>query len=105
MSLFNETLLWLMKRRMPRIEEHFKNPLALQHSSLDELIFSGRNTEWGKKYGYSEIGNYEQFKAKVPISTYEEIFPYISQAHALAVEKFRGKTIDKPSSSGRKRSR
>ncbi len=79
MSLFNETLLWLMKRRMPRIEGHFKNPLALQHSSLDELIFSGRNTEWGKKYGYSEIGNYEQFKAKVPISTYEEIFPYIDR--------------------------
>ena len=79
MSLFNETLLWLMKRRMPRIEEHFNNPLELQHSSLEELIFSGRNTEWGKKYGYSEIGNYEQFKAKVPISTYEEIFPYIDR--------------------------
>ena len=79
MSLFNETLLWLMKRRMPRIEEHFKNPLEFQHTSLDELIFSGRNTEWGKKYGYSEIGNYEQFKAKVPISTYEEIFPYIDR--------------------------
>jgi hypothetical protein len=64
---------------MPRIEEHFKNPLELQHTSLDELIFSGRNTEWGKKYGYSDIGNYEQFKARVPISTYEEIFPYIDR--------------------------
>jgi hypothetical protein len=64
---------------MPRIEEHFKNPLKLQHTSLDELIFSGRNTEWGKKYGYSDIGNYEQFKARVPISTYEEIFPYIDR--------------------------
>jgi GH3 auxin-responsive promoter len=79
MSLFNETLLWLMKRRMPRIEAHFKNPLELQHTSLDELIFSGRNTEWGKKYGYSDLGNYEQFKASVPISTYEEIFPYIDR--------------------------
>jgi hypothetical protein len=64
---------------MPRIEEHFKNPLELQHTSLDELIFSGRNTEWGKKYGYADIGNYEQFKARVPISTYEEIFPYIDR--------------------------
>jgi len=64
---------------MPRIEEHFKNPLELQHTSLDELIFSGRNTEWGKKYGYSDLGNYEQFKASVPISTYEEIFPYIDR--------------------------
>jgi hypothetical protein len=64
---------------MPRIEAHFKNPLELQHHSLNELIFLGRNTEWGKKYGYSEIENYEQFKAKVPISTYEEIFPYIDR--------------------------
>jgi hypothetical protein len=64
---------------MPRIEAHFKNPLELQHTSLDELIFSGRNTEWGKKYGYSDLGNYEQFKASVPISTYEEIFPYIDR--------------------------
>jgi hypothetical protein len=64
---------------MPRIEAHFKNPLELQHTSLEELIFSGRNTEWGRKYGYSEIGNYEQFKAKVPVSTYEEIFPYIDR--------------------------
>ncbi len=79
MSLFNETLLWLMKKRMPRIEAHFKNPLELQHASLDELIFSARNTEWGKKYGYLEIGNYDQFKSKVPISTYEEIFPYIDR--------------------------
>ena len=79
MSLFNETLLWLMKRRMSRIEGHFTNPLELQHTSLDELIFSSRNTEWGKKYGYSDIGNYEQFKARVPISTYEEIFPYIDR--------------------------
>ena len=79
MSLFNETLLWLMKRRMPRIEEHFINPLELQHTSLDGLIFASRNTEWGKKYGYSDIGNYEQFKARVPMSTYEEIFPYIDR--------------------------
>jgi hypothetical protein len=64
---------------MPRIEGHFTNPLELQHTSLDELIFSSRNTEWGKKYGYSDIGNYEQFKARVPISTYEEIFPYIDR--------------------------
>ncbi len=79
MSLFNETLLWLMKRRMPRIEAHFKNPLELQHNSLNDLIFSGRNTEWGKKFGYSEIATYEQFKVKVPISTYEEMFPYIDR--------------------------
>jgi hypothetical protein len=64
---------------MSRIEGHFTNPLELQHTSLDELIFSSRNTEWGKKYGYSDIGNYEQFKARVPISTYEEIFPYIDR--------------------------
>jgi hypothetical protein len=39
------------------------------------------------------------------LEAFEEIFPYISEAHSLAAEKFREKIIDKPRSSGRKRSR
>jgi hypothetical protein len=36
-------------------------------------------TEWGKKYGYEEIRNVEQYRRNVPISTYEELFPYIDR--------------------------
>ena len=79
MSLFNETLLWLMKRRMPRIEAHYTDPLALQEQGFQALLAEGRLTEWGKKYGYEEVRNAEQFRRNVPISTYEELFPYIDR--------------------------
>ena len=79
MSLFNETLLWFMKRRMPRIEAMYERPLELQEQMLQGLLSHGRSTEWGTKHGYSDISNYERFKQQVPISTYEEIFPYIDR--------------------------
>jgi len=79
MSLFNETLLWFMKRRMPRIEGIYERPLELQDQMLQGLLTHGRSTEWGAKHGYKDISDYEKFKQQVPISTYEEIFPYIDR--------------------------
>jgi succinate-acetate transporter protein len=77
MSLFNETLLWFMKRRMPRIEAMYERPLDLQYDGLAQLIEAGRDTEWGRKYGYADFSSYATFRERVPISTYEEMFPYI----------------------------
>ncbi len=79
MSLFNETLLWFMKRRMPRIEEIYTRPLELQYDGLTQLIEAGRDTEWGRKYGYADFRSYETFRQRVPISTYEEMVPYIER--------------------------
>ncbi len=79
MSLFNETLLWFMKRRMPRIEEIYTRPLELQYDGLTQLIEAGRDTEWGQKYGYADFRSYETFRQRVPISTYEEMVPYIER--------------------------
>ena len=79
MSLFNETLLWLMKRRMPRIEEMYTRPLDLQYAGLSSVLDAAKHTEWGRTYGYSEYSSYEVFRKRVPISTYEELFPYIDR--------------------------
>ena len=64
---------------MPRIEAHYTDPLALQEQGFQALLAEGRLTEWGKKYGYEEIRNAEQYHRNVPISTYEELFPYIDR--------------------------
>ena len=79
MSLFNETLLWFMKRRMPRIEAMYERPLDLQYDGLTRLITDGRDTEWGRTYGYADFTSYATFRERVPISTYEELFPYIER--------------------------
>lgn len=79
MSLLNETLTWIMKRRMPRIEAMYLRPIELQESCFQELIELAKYTEWGKQHGYVAIKNAEQFNRQVPISTYEELFPYINR--------------------------
>jgi len=68
-----------MKRRMPRIEAMYQRPIELQQLCFQELIELAKYTEWGKRYGYAEIKNAEQFNRQVPISTYEELFPYINR--------------------------
>ena len=60
-----------MRRRMPRIEAIYERPLDLQFDGLRRLITEGRETEWGKKYGYEDFTSYETFRQRVPISTYE----------------------------------
>ena len=79
MSILTETLTWIMKRRMPRIEAMYLRPLELQEACFKELIEMAASTEWGKKFDYAGIKNQEQFRDKVPVSTYEELFPYIDR--------------------------
>lgn len=79
MSLFNETLLWLMKKRMPRIEAMYTRPHELQERCLFDILAQAQHTEWGRLYGYGWMKSYQQFKSTVPISTYEELFPYIDR--------------------------
>ena len=74
---------WLVKefisRQMSSIEEFIKNPQRSQEQTLDAFIKKNKDTFWGKKYQYNQLRDYEQFKNHVPVSTYEEIFPYIER--------------------------
>jgi hypothetical protein len=46
---------------------------------FERLISEGKNTEWGKKYDYKSITNTHQYGERVPISTYEDLKPYIDR--------------------------
>jgi hypothetical protein len=56
-----------------------KYPLEVQKELLDGLIKKGVQTEYGRKYGYSSISSYKDFQSRVPIVTYEDLFPYIER--------------------------
>ncbi len=79
MPLFNDVLVWLMKRRMPRIEAFRRDPVAAQERTFGRLIRAGRNTEWGRSHGYRSIRSVADFGAQVPVSDYETFFPYIER--------------------------
>ena len=79
MTVLNTTLKWLLQRRIPRIEAMMQNPGATQHTVFNQLIRAGRRTEWGRKYGYKSIQTIHEFQQQVPVSSYEDLFPYIER--------------------------
>ncbi|PQA56311.1 GH3 auxin-responsive promoter family protein [Siphonobacter curvatus] len=79
LPLFNDTLVWILQRRLARIEAFRRDPWPIQERQLQRLIRSGRSTVWGKQYGYRQIRSLADFQREVPISTYEDLFPYIER--------------------------
>lgn len=61
------------------IKENSKKPKTFNHALLFRLLKDNANTEYGKKYGFGEITTLEEFKARVPFSTYDDYAPYIER--------------------------
>ncbi len=79
MSFLSKTISRLARLRLWRIENWTNHPVAAQREVLQHLITSAQYTEIGKKYGFSKIFTLKEFKAKVPIVTYEDMQPYIQR--------------------------
>ncbi|MEZ5198454.1 MAG: GH3 auxin-responsive promoter family protein [Bacteroidales bacterium] len=79
MALINSVLSWLMKKRFHQIELFMKYPHEVQDEWFKRLISNARDTEWGKKYDYKSIRSQRDFQARVPISDYESLTPYIER--------------------------
>ncbi|MBN2884869.1 GH3 auxin-responsive promoter family protein [Patescibacteria group bacterium] len=74
------SLLKLAFSRRRRALRYFKkNPLLVQTKIFNYLIKCGRQTEWGKKYNYDQIKTPRDFQESVPISSYEDIQPYVER--------------------------
>lgn len=56
-----------------------RHPHDVQAQTLDYLLRTARNTEWGKQYEYGSIKTLTQFQERVPISAYEDIVPYVER--------------------------
>jgi len=79
MTLLNTTLKWLLERRLPRIEAMKKHPGEVQQRVFNQLIRRGRRTEWGRRHHYNSIQTIQDFQQRVPVSSYEDLFPYIER--------------------------
>ena len=51
----------------------------IQHRQFHQLIKTAQNTEWGVLHGYKDIRDYRTFTERVPVSTYEDIVPFIER--------------------------
>jgi hypothetical protein len=55
------------------------HPIETQQALFTDLLHTARYTEWGQQYGYGQIKTIREYTEQVPVSTYEDIFPYIER--------------------------
>lgn len=68
-----------MKKRVHDIELFIKYPIEVQKEVFSKLIQAAKNTNFGKNFRFNEIKTYNDYKEKVPVVTYEKLFPYIDR--------------------------
>lgn len=61
------------------MELFMKYPHDVQTELFTKLIHTARSTEFGKKFDFGSIDTVDQYRERVPISRYEEIYPYIER--------------------------
>ena len=70
--LVNSIASWFLKKRIHQMELFIKYPHEVQNELLKNLLSKARNTEFGKRYNFSEVNSYETFRQRVPIQKYED---------------------------------
>ena len=93
LPIINSIASWILKQRIHQIELFMKYPMEVQEELLFGLLKSAENTVLGKKYDYNSIKNYKTFNERIPVSTYEELEPYIEQTRQGAQNIFWNSTI------------
>jgi hypothetical protein len=79
MGLINSILTWVMQKRIHQMELFMKYPHEVQDELFKKLLQTGRLTEFGSRYDFGSIQTYEQYRERVPIHSYETLFPYIER--------------------------
>lgn len=88
LPIINSIASWILKKRIHQIELFTKYPIEVQEEILFGLLRSAENTVLGKKYDYNSIKNYDTFNERIPVSTYEELEPFIEQTRQGAQNIF-----------------
>ena len=101
MYIINHIAKTYFSTQFKNVERIMLYPIDCQQQCLDYLLKSAAKTDFGKKYDYSSIYQYDTFAQRVPISNYEDLYPYIERM--IMGEKdvlWQGKTIWFSKSSG-----
>ena len=73
-SFINTVASWMLKKRMHQIELFVKYPIDVQNEELKKLVQQAKNTEFGKKYDFSSIDNYQTFSERVLVLLMRNFF-------------------------------
>lgn len=76
---FTKFFFHFLDSRLGQIDRYADESEEIQEQQLLSLIDSAYDTEWGRRYNFDKLVNYEQFAKLVPISSYEELKPFIDR--------------------------
>ncbi len=79
MRLLQQPLKWLIKKRLIHLEHAINYPLETQERLLKQFIHKSRQTVFGLQFDFASVKQITDFKARVPMHTYEQLYPYIER--------------------------
>ena len=72
---------WALRMTAPfavrSFERRCATPARAQQRLLAELLAHNAGTEYGRRHGFAQISTFDQFQERVPLSTYDELEPYV----------------------------
>jgi GH3 auxin-responsive promoter len=79
MQLLQRTFNWIIKQRLAHLEQFMSRPIETQEALFKQLIEKSRKTFFGRQFDFSSIKRVRDFTTRVPIHTYEQLYPYIER--------------------------
>ena len=79
MGLFDGILQGVSALRMKEIEKYTTDPFEIQSEQLFWLLSKGVKTLYGKQHGFAGIDSCDTYRKVVPITTYDDLRPYIEK--------------------------
>ena len=70
--IVNSVASWFLKKRTHQMGLFLKYPLDVQNELLHQLLQKAKDTEMGRTHDFTSIENYETFKQRLPIQSYEQ---------------------------------
>jgi hypothetical protein len=65
-------------RQGARLAGLARDPTGAQHRLLMQIVHANAQTTFGREHGFGAIHSYEEFAARVPVSTFEQLRPYVA---------------------------
>jgi hypothetical protein len=66
------------QRAVRRFDNLSRAPAQSQQRLLREILGANADTEFGRRHGFGSIATFRDFQERVPISSYEDLEPYIT---------------------------
>jgi len=79
MDILTKLISPIFSVRHREIELYGKRLSDIQSKQFRYLLNTAKNTEWGKKHGFKDISDYKTFQDRIPVSTYEDLQPFIER--------------------------